>query len=74
MALRAKETLGVEKLEVLADKGYYDAEQIKECVDQGIIPYIPEKGSNRYIGTDLPQIPFPESVFRYDEEKDALRV
>jgi len=70
MALRAKETLGVEKLEVLADKGYYDAEQIKECVDHGIIPYIPEKD----IGTDLPQIPFPESVFRYDEEKDALRV
>ncbi len=71
MALRAKEVLGVEKLEVLADKGYYAAEQVKECVDQGIIPYIPEKESNKYTGRDLPQAPFPEGKFRYDREKDC---
>jgi len=71
MALRAKETLGVEKLEVLADKGYYDAEEIKECVDQGIIPYIPERESHKYAGIDFPQTPFPESKFRYDREKDC---
>jgi hypothetical protein len=66
MAERAKE-----KLEVLADKGYYDAEEIKKCVDQGIIPYIPGKGSHKCAGRDLPQIPFPESKFRYDREKDS---
>lgn len=71
MALRAKETLGVEKLEVLADKGYYDAEEIKKCVDQGIIPYIPGKESHKHAGRELPQTPFPESKFRYDREKDC---
>lgn len=71
MALRAKEILEAEKLEVLADKGYYNGEQIKECVDQGIILYIPEKESNKYAGKDLPQTPFPESEFRYDKEKDC---
>jgi transposase len=71
MAQRAKDILGAEKLEVLADKGYYDAEQIKECVAQGIIPYIPEKESHKYAGKDLPQSPFSESKFRYEEEKDC---
>jgi hypothetical protein len=71
MALRAKETLGVEKLEVLADKGYYDAKEIKECVDQGIIPYIPEKESHKYAGRDFADTPFPEKAFRYDKEKDC---
>lgn len=42
MAKRAKEILGVEELEVLADKGYYDSVEIKECVDSGITPYIAE--------------------------------
>ncbi len=42
MSKRAKEILGVDELEVLADKGYYDAKEIKECVENGITPYIPE--------------------------------
>jgi transposase len=71
MALRAKELLGADKLEVLADKGYYDAEEIKECVDNGIIPFIPEKESNKYTGRDLPQAPLAESRFRYDRERDC---
>ena len=71
MALRAKKTLGVEKLEVTADKGYYDAEEIKECVDQGIIPYIPEKDSRKYAGRDFAEAPFPEKAFRYEKEKDC---
>ncbi len=70
MGLRAKEMLGVEKLEVLANKGYYAAGEIKACVEQGIMPYIPEKEGNKYDGRDLPQVLFPEREFRYDREKD----
>lgn len=33
MAKAAKETLEVERLEVLADRGYFDGEQIKESVE-----------------------------------------
>jgi len=61
MAKRAKEVLGVEELEVLADKGYYDGDQIKECLENGIIPYIPEK---RWKGD------FSLSKFKYDKQRD----
>ena len=71
MARRAKETLEVDKLEVLADKGYYDAEETKECVDNGIIPYIPEKESHKYAGRDFAQTPFSEKAFRYEKDRDC---
>ena len=40
MAKRTKEILEVEEIEVLADKGYYNSTEIKECVDSGITPYV----------------------------------
>jgi len=43
MAERAKELLDTEQLSVLADKGYYNTQQIKECVDSGITPYVAER-------------------------------
>lgn len=51
MARRAKEILEVEKLEALADKGYHSAEQIKQCVKDGVIPYIPEP--ERKVSSDI---------------------
>jgi len=42
MAIRAKKTLGVEQLEVLADLGYYDGYEVKQCEDNGITPFIPK--------------------------------
>jgi len=38
MALRAKATLGVEQLEVVADRGYFDGEEVKKCLAAGITP------------------------------------
>jgi transposase len=46
MAISAKEMLGAKTLEAVADKGYFSFVQIKDCVDNGIIPYVPEQ--NRY--------------------------
>jgi len=46
MAIGAKEMLGTKSLEAVADKGYFSFVQIKDCVDNGIIPYVPEQ--NRY--------------------------
>ena len=40
MASKSKNTLGVKELIAAADAGYYQQEQIKNCVDEGIIPYI----------------------------------
>jgi hypothetical protein len=46
LALRAKNLLGVSGFELLADRGYYFGEQVKECVDSGIIPYIPKPNTS----------------------------
>jgi transposase len=67
MAKRAKEALGVDDLEVLADMGYYDGQQVKDCVDEGITPYIPkaDTSANKKLGL------FGKSDFRYDSERDC---
>src|SRR5260370_39263268 len=42
MALRAKQTLGVEQLEVVADMGYYDGAEVKQCAEDSITTSIPK--------------------------------
>ena len=37
----AKEVLGVETIEVVADKGYFKIEDIEACEKAGIVPYVP---------------------------------
>ena len=67
MSERAKEALGVEELDVLADMGYYDGQQVKECIEEGITPYIPkaDTSANRKLGL------FAKDDFRYDSEQDC---
>jgi transposase len=67
MAVRAKETLGVEQLEVVADMGYYDGAEVKQCVEAGITTYVPKPltSVNRKRGL------FTKQDFSYDEEKDC---
>jgi Transposase DDE domain len=45
VAINAKETLGVEQIDCLSDKGYFDFMQIKQCVDNGVTPYVAVKKS-----------------------------
>jgi len=68
MANRAREVLEVESLEVVADAGYYNGQEIKECTDNGITPYIPgtNSSSNRRAGRYT-----KKDDFRYDAEKDC---
>jgi hypothetical protein len=42
LAITTKETLGVEHLKVVADRGYDHGEAIKACEEAGIEPYIPK--------------------------------
>ncbi len=42
MAVQAKEVLGVDKLEAVADRGYYSGEEIKACADAGIEVTLPK--------------------------------
>lgn len=69
MATRSQEALEVESLEVVADRGYYNGEQIKECTDNGIVPYVPQtnSSSNRQKGL------YTKKEFRYDAEHDCYQ-
>lgn len=67
MAVRAKEVLEVESLEVVADAGYYNSEEIKDCTEQDIVPYIPatNPSMNKKVGL------YTKEDFRYDAESDC---
>jgi len=43
IAKSAKEMLGVKRLDAITDKGFFNFMEIKECVDNGISPYVPSK-------------------------------
>jgi len=67
MALRAKEIFEVEKLDVLADKGYYETKCLKTCVENKIRPYVSkQKRGNRTGDKD-----FYADKFSYDKQKDV---
>jgi transposase len=68
VAQGAKEALGCEALQVVADSGYADAEQIKACEDAGITPFVPHPRSTNTKG-DF----FPKARFVYEEEQDQYR-
>jgi len=63
IAKQTKEALGVEKLEIVADGGYFEGTTIKECEEADIITYVPvEEREVKGI--------FPRSQFQYDEQND----
>ena len=65
----AKEVLGVERIDAVADKGYYKGEDVQACEDGGIEAYIarPQRGSAVRDGL------FRKEEFRYDPTSDAYR-
>ena len=67
MADQAKEVLEVESLEVVADAGYYNGAEIKECTDSGIVPYVPQTNSSTNKQAGL----YTKQDFRYDAEEDC---
>lgn len=66
MGNRAKEILEVETIEVLVDKGYYLATDIKQSIDDQITPFIPKpKNTNA-----TPEKKFQTKNFQYDKIRD----
>ena len=66
MSLEARDAMGVEELEVVADRGYYKSQEIKASEDAGLITYVPKShtSSNKAHGL------FDRSQFRYQPETD----
>ena len=67
MSLEAKEYLGVDGLKVVADSGYYDAQQIEACEAEGIEPYVPKRETSSCAARGL----FSKDQFQYDPVADC---
>ena len=67
MATKAKDTLGVEELEVVADMGYFDGAEVKKCLEEKITPYIaqPYTSANQKHGL------YTKEQFLYQKERDC---
>lgn len=70
MAIKAKGTLGADKLEVVADKGYTASAEIKRCEEEGITPYVPVQNPIEKRKSNVPTPDFYHSKFQYDKERD----
>lgn len=68
MAKQAKEMLGTENLNLLADAGYSNGEQLQQCLDTQITPFVP---LNRAINNQGDN--YQKSDFTYLPEQDAFR-
>jgi len=66
MAIQTKELLGVDSMNVLADKGYHTGEELEQCQKHDITTYVsPKAPSTKDIGL------YPITSFIYNKENDC---
>jgi transposase len=70
MAMQAQAALGVERLEVVADKGYYDGDEVAACAAAGISAYIAKPNNS---SKSLKAGRFGKPDFTYDVAHDRYR-
>jgi transposase len=70
IAKAAKEALGAETLQAVADTGYYNGAALKECEEGGIVAYVPLP---KRTGGLEEQGRFTHEAFSYDAEADVYR-
>jgi transposase len=71
MAIAAKETLEVEKINACADAGYFDSIDIKKCEDNKVRPYVPIPAQKVSKKINVPQPKYYHDKFKYDEQTDS---
>jgi transposase len=64
----AKEILGVERIAVVADRGYFKIEDIEACEKAGMEPYVPRPQRGPSVSAGL----FRKDEFRYDPDTDTM--
>jgi transposase len=67
MATRAKDTLDTDRVDALADMGYYNGDEVKKCLDEGIVPYIPKPNTSANSKLGL----FGKTDFTYVPHQDC---
>ena len=63
----ARDILEVEKIDVVADKGYFKIEDIEACEKAGMTPYVPRPQRGPAVREGF----FRKDEFSYDAERDA---
>ena len=66
-AAAARENLGADEIDAVADGGYYKIEDIENCEVNGVTPLVPRP--NRSPARNAGR--FPKSDFRYDAASDT---
>jgi transposase len=69
MATQARTEMGVEELEVMADRGYYKSQEIKASEEAGLRVFIPKPRTSGNRARGL----YDRSDFRYIPSEDAYR-
>lgn len=69
MSRLTKESLGANDLTVLADRGYFNGEQIKACEEQGIATLVPKPLTSNNKAAGL----FDKRDFAYDADRNEYR-
>ena len=69
MGMAAKEALGVETLDLGADRGYHTGPQVVKCEENGLTPHAPAPKSSKNKKQGL----FTKESFRYSAERDAYQ-
>jgi len=64
----ARENLGVDHIDVVADRGYYKIEDIEDCEAVGVTPYVPKPLRGSAVKNGF----FTKEQFRYDPDADVL--
>ena len=62
----AKDTLGVEQIDVVADRGFYKIEDIADCEAAGLVPHVPQTNRGPAQANGL----FTKSNFEYHPDID----
>jgi transposase len=69
MGTQARTEMGVEDLEVVADRGYYKSQEIKASEEAGLITYVPKSHTSNSKAHGL----FDKSDFGYLPQEDVYR-
>jgi transposase len=69
LAVQAQQNLGAAKLDVVADKGYFNNQEVSACMDKNITPYVAKAETSANAARGL----YGKNQFTYDAQKDVYR-
>jgi hypothetical protein len=64
----ARAILGVERIDVVADRGYFKIEDIEACEKAGLTPHVPKPQRGSAVRKGF----FAKDEFRYDAARDVF--